>query len=45
MKNSNKTEAIRMIEKFDRQLRDILKEELKSVKAAMADLNNDLLVA
>ncbi|MDF3077018.1 MAG: hypothetical protein K0S09_907 [Sphingobacteriaceae bacterium] len=47
MKNSNKTQAIKMIEKFDRQLRDILKEELKSVRAAVVDLRNDnnLLVA
>lgn len=50
MKNPKKTQAIRLIEKFDKQLRDILNEELKSVRAVKNHIigkltNDDLLVA
>lgn len=52
MKAQHKTKAIKMIEKFDKQLRDILSEELKTVKEtrkhimARLNSNNDgLLVA
>ncbi len=45
MNNPNKTQAMRMIKKFDKQLRDLLTEELKSVRAQLRSGNAGFLVS